>query len=75
MINGLDRFNYDQLSGLVNVECTSINTEDIKYDELLTLNDIDTTKTIQTQLNTLKNTIDNITISGSFNVSNFVLLF
>ena len=36
MINGLDRFNYDHLTGLVNVECTSINTEDIKYDELLT---------------------------------------
>ena len=74
MINGLDRFNYDHLTGLVNVECTSINTEDIKYDEILTLNNIDTTKTIQTQLNDIKTIVDNITISGSFIVSNFVLL-
>ena len=33
MINGLDRINYDQLTGLVAVKATSIETDEISYDE------------------------------------------
>ena len=68
MINGLDRINYDQLTGLVAVKATSIETDDISYDEIYTLNDIDTSKTIQTQLDDLQTVlseIGTISISGT----------
>ena len=67
MINGLDRINYDQLTGLVAVKATSIETDDISCDEIYTLNDIDTSKTIQSQINDLQNVVGgiNITISGN----------
>ena len=67
MINGLDHANYNQLTGLYDIRATSISTDEISYDEIFTLNDIDTTQTIQTQINDLQNTISNIgslTISG-----------
>ena len=75
MINGLDRINYDQLTGLVAVKATSIETDEISYDEIYTLNNIDTSKTIQTQLDDLQTTIGgiNITISGN-TLSGVVLL-
>ena len=66
MINGLDRINYDQLTGLVAVKATSIETDEISYDEIYTLHGIQSN--IQTQLNNLQNVISeigNITISGT----------
>ena len=54
MINGLDHANYNQLTGLYDIRATSISTDDISYDEITTLNDIDTTQTIQIQINDLK---------------------
>ena len=68
MINGLDHANYNQLSGLYEIRASSIATDDISYDEITTLNDIDTSKTIQSQINDLQNVISeigNITISGA----------
>ena len=75
MINGLDRINYDQLTGLVSIKATSIETDDISYDEIYTLNNIDTSKTIQSQLNDLQTAVGgiNITISGN-TLSGVVLL-
>jgi hypothetical protein len=51
MINGLDRINYDQLTGLVAVKATSIETDEISYDEIYTLDGI--TSNIQTQIDNL----------------------
>ena len=65
MINGLDRINYDQLTGLVAAKATSIETDEISYDEIYTLDGIQSN--IQTQLNNLQTTITsigNLAISG-----------
>jgi hypothetical protein len=64
MINGLDRINYDQLTGLVAVKATSIETDEISYDEIYTLDGI--TSNIQTQLNNIQTTLSNI---GSLSIS------
>jgi hypothetical protein len=76
MINGLDHANYNQLTGLYDLRATTLSTEDISYDEIQTLNNIDTSKTIQVQLNNLQTTISqigNISISG-YSISGVVLL-
>ena len=58
MINGLDRINYDQLTGLVAVKATSIETDDISYDEIYTLDGV--TSNIQSQIDSLQNAISGI---------------
>ena len=73
MINGLSN-SFEELNGLNKLYIDEIETGIIKQNEIDTLNNIDTTKTIQTQLNDIKTIVDNITISGIFTVSNFVLL-
>ena len=76
MINGLDHANYNQLTGLYELRTTTISTDDISYDEISTLNNIDTSKTIQKQIDDLQTTVSNIgslTISGN-TLSGYVLL-
>ena len=75
MINGLDHANYNQLSGLYELRVSSISTDDISYDEISTLNNIDTSKTIQSQLNDLQTTLGGIslTISGDTTLSGVIL--
>ena len=76
MINGLDHANYNQLTGLYDLRATSISTDEISYEEIYTLNNINTNQTIQTQLNNLQSAIANISslsISGN-TLSGVVLL-
>ena len=75
MINGLDHANYNQLTGLYDLRASTIATDDISYDEISTLNNINTNQTIQTQIDNLQSAIGgiNITISGN-TLSGVVLL-
>ena len=73
MINGLNN-SYEELNGLNIIYVDEIETGIINQNEINTLNDIDTTKTIQQQLDTLQYNINNISISGSITDSNIVLL-
>ena len=75
MINGLDHANYNQLTGLYDLRASTISTDDIPYEDIYTLKNIDTTQTIQQQIDLLKNdfgAIGSITVSG-ITISGFVL--
>ena len=74
MINGLDHANYNQLSGLYDIRATTISTDDISYDEISTLNNIDTSKTIQSQINSLQNIISGVSLTISGNTLSGVVL-
>ena len=76
MINGLDHANYNQLTGLYDLRASSISTDEISYEEIYTLNNINTNQTIQTQINNIQTTLSNmgsLTISGN-TLSGVVLL-
>ena len=62
MINGLDHANYNQWTGLYDLRASSISTDEISYEEIYTLNNINTNQTIQTQINNIQTALS--TISG-----------
>jgi len=67
MINGLIN-TFEELNGLSNIYVDEIETGLVTQTEINTLNNIDTSKTIQTQLNNLQSAIANISslsISGN----------
>jgi methyl-accepting chemotaxis protein len=74
MINGLIN-TFEELNGLKTIYVDELETGLITQDEINTLNNIDTSKTIQSQLNDLQTAVGgiNITISGN-TISGVVLL-